>query len=97
MLDVLPKLLLGDWSSLNLAESQIPCKLAKNFSKCQRLLRDFVLRKFRGGGTSQKIHPVICVIAASAWKVHIVKYGLARLYSQDNTRKTLVSTGWKDQ
>ena len=26
-----------DWSPLNLAESQIPCKLAQNFSKCQRL------------------------------------------------------------
>ena len=37
-----------DWSPLNLAESQIPCKLAQNFSECQRLKRDFVLRKFRG-------------------------------------------------
>ena len=40
---------------------------------------------------------LIGVIAAAAWKVHIVEYGLARSYGWDDARKTLVSTGWKDQ
>ena len=45
-----------DWSPLNLAESQILCKLAQNFSKCQGYKGILYFENL--GGTSQKIHPV---------------------------------------
>ena len=44
--------LVKDWRKRKLAigfvsfsKYKIPCKLAQNFSKCQRVYRDFVLRK----------------------------------------------------
>ena len=38
---------------------------------------------------------LISLIAAAAWKVHIVEYGLDRSDGWDNARKTFVSTGWR--
>ena len=46
-----------NWSPPKFAKYKIPCKLARNFSKCQRLGRDLYLENL-GGLQLKKTHPV---------------------------------------
>ena len=41
----------------NFSNDKISCKELQNFSKCQNIYRDFVLREFRGDPVTKK-HPV---------------------------------------
>ena len=60
-----------NWTPPKFSKYRIPWKLAQNFSKCQQLYRDFILRKFRGGPV-KRTTLYVQVVAGGAWDLVLV-------------------------